>query len=677
MLPLSEFLLKNLQISSYLLNKFSDKGVFSLSDLLYFFPLRHEDRRNPFSLQQAFEMQSKQDSEEQTNFFFKLLCVGRGKINFQGRSIQTFDFFDGSNEVQLAAFNPSHRFFKIDEEYFLAGKLKRKGNKYQLLLNEWERLGNGDSLNFQRWVPVYSLTEGLSQKQVRETLHQVFLRLNGKKISYNLPDKLVEKYRLSEKLTNIVSMHFPKDISIMERAKNELVYEEFYCLQEKLGRLKIIEKIGKKKNKYSKNEIWSVLKKKLPFELTPGQKQCLIEIEKDLNAPAVMRRMVQGDVGSGKTILALFILALASENGYQGALLVPTDILARQHFHFFSKILEKLAISVGLLVGSKDSPDNKLLREQIKTNEVKVVIGTHTLFQEEVEYFNLQLVVIDEQHRFGIEQRKKMVQKGNKVDCLMMSATPIPRSLSLTAFGDLDMSILKGKPKTAVGRKSKYLLEDNRLHAYKFMRQRVLEGEQGYVIFPLIKEDQTSSSHKTTKNKKSLLKEYKELKKKVFNDISVKLLHGQMSELEKQQVMESFLEGKVRILFSTTVLEVGLDVQNATVMIIESAEHFGLSQLHQLRGRVGRGEKMGYCYLIYGKKATEKTKIRLEKFTSIDDGFALSELDLELRGPGDFLGTRQSGQAKFRIGHLVEDYPILKRAREDALLELTNRLSGK
>ena len=447
MFSLSEIPLKRLNLSFSFLKKFYGKGVHNLADLFYFFPLKYEDRRQPLSIAQAFERTKNEKNEEkESHSFLRLTCLGKGSFSFKNRSIQTFYFFDGKDEIELAAFNPSHRFFKIDEEYFVAGKVKYNKYKkqYHLTLTEWQKATEPQTLHFNRWVPIYSLTEGLTQKHVRETMVQGFFLLKGRLLSYNVPETWVQKYRLDKKLTNLSVMHFPPHLEALERARNELVYEEFYCLQAQLGKKKMIEKVGKSKDRYPKGELWSQLEKRLPFELTAGQRQCLEEIKEDLNAPAVMRRMVQGEVGSGKTMLALFALTLARDNGYQGALLAPTDVLARQHFAFFKSTLAPLGVDSALLVASNSSNDNQAIRERIRSNEVGVIIGTHSLFQKEVVYFDLKLVVIDEQHRFGVEQRREMMQKGDKVDCLMMSATPIPRSLSLAVFGDLDISLFKG-----------------------------------------------------------------------------------------------------------------------------------------------------------------------------------------------------------------------------------------
>ena len=686
---MSEISLDHLGLSSYLLNKFAEKDIHYVADLFYFFPLRYEDRRQPIPINEALE-KSKEKKEAEKNesaCFLKLTCVGQSSFIFKSKSLPVFYFSDGQYETELVAFNPHHRFFKPDEDYLLAGKIKKASNRFKiyLTLSEWEKASTNNSLNFYKWVPIYSLTQGLSQKQIRETIVTAFSAFKDKSLVYNLPLFFVKKYRLQEKLINLQNMHFPRTLQTMMNAKNELVYEEFYSLQEELSKKKLKEKIGKKPNRYVRQELWNELEKRLPFDLTGDQKKCLLEIKTDLNAPAVMRRMVQGEVGSGKTILALFSLLLASENDYQGVLLAPTEVLARQHFSFLSTMLTPLGIKTGLLMGSSPTvSENPLLekhdgslrevetisiREKIRTGELKVIVGTHSLFQKEVKYFNLKLVIIDEQHRFGVEQRMAMVAKGDIVDCLMLSATPIPRSLSLTAFGDLDISTLKELPKKVAGRKSRCLSSEDRSYAYKFLRQRVIRGEQGYVVFPLIEEGKIKGS------KRSLLKEYQKIKKNVLSAIPIGILHGKMAEVEKQETMQLFLRGKIKILFATTVLEVGLDVKDATVMIVESAEHFGFSQLHQLRGRVGRGEKPGYCYLIHSETVPLESKKRLEKFTSCNDGFILSQMDLEIRGPGEFLGVRQSGTAKFRIGHLVKDYEILKKARDDALEELKRKFS--
>ena len=371
-----------------------------------------------------------------------------------------------------------------------------------------------------------------------------------------------------------------------------------------------------------------------------------------------MRRMLQGEVGSGKTVLALLSMALAVDNGYQACLMCPTDILARQHHDFFQRHLCPQGVSVGLLVSSLTENKKEEVLAELKTGELKVVVGTHALIQGKVDFFNLRYAVIDEQHRFGVNQRESLLKKGTQTDLLMMSATPIPRSLSLSVFGDLDMSFLKDMPKTYKGRATKWLPHVERPHAYRFLMKRVHQGEQAFIVFPAI--DETASSLK------ALNKEYKILKEKIFFKIPSALIHGRLNEKEREETMLSFYRGDIKILCATTVLEVGIHCPAATVIIIESAERYGLSQLHQLRGRVGRGEKKGYCYLIPSDDASQESLQRLEKFSQLEDGFEIADLDLSLRGPGDFLGTRQSGATNLKLGDFVRDFSILKKARADA-----------
>jgi ATP-dependent DNA helicase RecG len=372
-----------------------------------------------------------------------------------------------------------------------------------------------------------------------------------------------------------------------------------------------------------------------------------------------MSRLLHGEVGSGKTLVALVTALRVIGAGHQVALMVPTEILARQHHREFEKWLLALGYEVGLLLGGNLDTAKKNILEKCRTGELKIVIGTQSLIQTDVEFLSLSYVILDEFHRFGVEQRSALTLKGNKPDLLLMSATPIPRTLSLSIFGNLDLSTLTGRPAGGTGRKSKLLFEAEREHAYQFLYDRIRRGEQAFVVFPAI--DSTKRAEV-----KNLTDTYKKLKKDFFKAIPTGILHGEVLEADRLKVMNDFYEGRIKVLFATTVLEVGVDFPDATVMIIESADRFGLSQLHQLRGRVGRGEKAGFVYLIkYGVSDDEASK-RLKRFCEIDDGFQLSELDLELRGPGDFFGTKQAGEWKLRVADLIKDYDILKQAREDA-----------
>ena len=514
------------------------------------------------------------------------------------------------------------------------------------------------NLNLARIVPIYTVCEDLSIKVLRRA---IFNAINTYKneIENVLPDYIREKYGILDKKIAIEQIHFPESIELLEQARFSLIFEELFLIQLKLVRLR-------EANSHNHSALALKIKEKglvrkfidtLPFELTGGQKKAVNEILNDLNSDIPMARLLQGDVGSGKTVVATIMLLAGVENGYQGALMAPTEILAQQHYNNLQQWLTPLGVSVGLFLGSQGKKVREKFRTDLRNGQMNIAVGTHALIQEDVDFNNLGAIVVDEQHRFGVKQRNILKKKSQNPQMLTMTATPIPRTLALTIHGDLDLTIIDELPK---GRKPiKTSLVTSHKGVYDLIKKEIESGRQAYVVYPLIEESETLSA-------KAATIEAERLQNEVFPQFKIGLLHGKLKNDEKEQVMADFKNKKYDILVSTTVVEVGVDVPNATVMLIENAERFGLSQLHQLRGRVGRNDLQSYCILHTSTKSQE-TKERLNIMTQTNDGFVIAEKDLQLRGPGEFLGTRQSGLPDLIISDIVRDAKILEMARNEAI----------
>lgn len=506
--------------------------------------------------------------------------------------------------------------------------------------------------------PIYPLTTGLSNNLIVKSVKQA---LDGAGLFREvLPEELQKTYQLCSWREAVYGIHFPKSKEEFYRARNRLVFEEFLIFILALRRQK--ESGNRITNSFRitpKKEL-DTFQKELPFELTQAQKKVWSQIQTDLQSPFVMSRLIQGDVGSGKTIVAVLGLILVGMNGYQGALMAPTEVLARQHYASVQSLFDahRIPLQVELLTGSMTAKEKRLAYERIATGESKVIIGTHALIQEKVLYENLALVITDEQHRFGVRQREALATKGKMPHILVMSATPIPRTLAIILYGDLDVSIMDELPANRLPIKNCVVDTGYRATAYRFIRQQVIEGRQCYVICPMVEESEHLEVENVTDYAKTLQQE-------LGDDIQVGVLHGRMKQVEKDQIMEAFADNQIQVLVSTTVIEVGIDVPNSTVMMIENAERFGLAQLHQLRGRVGRGEHQSYCIFMSGSKANE-TKERLKILEKSNDGFFIAGEDLRLRGPGDVFGIRQSGLMDFKLGDVYQDSELLKKANEAA-----------
>ncbi|HEY6242304.1 MAG TPA: ATP-dependent DNA helicase RecG, partial [Pyrinomonadaceae bacterium] len=533
------------------------------------------------------------------------------------------------------------------------------------------------AIHVGRRVPVYRKLGDFNSKRLREIIHAVLAKLDDKEIPETLPAELRQKYRLVARAQALREIHFPpKDQPMVDyeqsrsRAHIRMIFEDFFWLAFAVT-LKRGERIRESKEVKIRidKDVKDVISAVLPFKLTTAQRKVTAQIFNDMKSTTPMNRLLQGDVGSGKTIVAVIAMIAAMENGYQAALMAPTEILAEQHARNIKRLLAKTPYRVELLTGSVRSAEKRKLQQALQAGEIHACIGTQALIQGAVTFANLGLVVVDEQHRFGVMQRAELRARGISPDVLVMTATPIPRSLAMTVYGDLDVSVIDELPPGRTPIETMVFGEDQRQEVKQLISREVKAGRQVYVVYPLVEESEKMDLRDATRR-------YEYLRDTVFPKISVGLLHGRMKPAEKDEVMKAFVAGETKILVTTTVIEVGVDVPNASVMIVEHAERFGLSQLHQLRGRVGRGAEQSYCVLLTTDKKTMVARERLGIMAKTNNGFIIAEKDLELRGPGEILGTKQSGLPEFRIGNLVRDQSILEKARTAAEYYLTERASS-
>ena len=577
---------------------------------------------------------------------------------------------DHTGEIKLNRFFSGNRFTnkgwqeKQKRQYIRSTVIAVSGlvkqNRYGLTLDNLEIEVLDDfnssieSWNIGRILPVYSLTEGIDNNLIRKII--ISNLKSAKTILDPLPILLKSKYDLIDLKDALINIHFPTSLDFLERARRRLIFDEFFYLQ--LGFLKRRQerKVLKTINSFTPNRyLTHQFNKLLPFELTKSQRRVINEIIKDLDSLQSMNRLLQGDVGSGKTIVAIFAILTTLESGYQVALMAPTEVLAEQHYNKIVLYFNQLYLSVELLTGStKKSKRNEIYR-QLLTGELPLLVGTHALIQEPIKFKNLGLLIIDEQHRFGVEQRTRLLNKGKSPHVLSMTATPIPRTLALTLHGDLDISQIDELPPGRKAIETKVLIGNQKQKAYELINQEVIQGRQAYIVFPMIEESEKLDI-------KAAIEEHKKLSKEIFPSFSIGLLHGRLNALEKNKVLNDFRDNKYQIMVSTTVIEVGVDIPNATEMLIENAERFGLSQLHQLRGRVGRSSFSSYCFLITSTK-TPNTLEKLNVLEQSQDGFFISEMDLKLRGPGTILGTRQSGLPDFALASLADNKEILELSK--------------
>ena len=629
--------------------KMARLGIFTVKDALYYFPRQFEDRSRQKKIFQLEE-------GEKTGVRVKI-----DRINSVSRrkfSITEFYVSDDTGKAKLVFFNKAYlrNTFRVGDIVKVFGSVKKNLGPVTELHNceiEYDKLDKNTGII----VPVYSLTAGVGNKEVMGMIRNIF-ESSDISIDEYLPKWLVDKYNLCGVDFAIKNMHFPEKKENVKIAMYRLIFEELLFLQLGLFTVKGNNKVGKG-IRFQRHKDMDKIEEKLPFKLTRAQQKAYDEIIEDMTSDRIMNRLVQGDVGSGKTVVAQLALANCVLNGYQGAYMAPTEILAKQHMESFKDFFEGTGIRVEVLTGSSTKKEAREILEDLASGQVDILIGTHALIEDRVEFASLGLVITDEQHRFGVNQRGRLTSKSENPDVLVMTATPIPRTLALILYGDLDISIIDELPP---GRKpiETLAIEKKKRESYYMskVRSEIEKGRQVYVVCPLVEESETLDL-------KSASEVYDELRYDFFKDLRVGLLHGKMKASEKDQVMEAFKNHELDILVSTTVIEVGVNVPNASLMIIENAERFGLAQLHQLRGRVGRGSEKSYCTLIYGSK-TEICRHRMAIMEETNDGFKISEKDLELRGPGDFFGTRQHGLPELRVANLFKHMKILRLVQKEA-----------
>lgn len=655
-------------------------GIKTVRDALFYLPYRYEDRS---SIKKIAHLRP----EEINTVTGKVLKADVITPNPRRPKLKIFELAvsDGSGLLRAKWFNQTYlkKIFKPGQEVVLYGTVKYNywGTGFEIINPEYEILDESDNelnpsaygIHTGRIVPIYRSTEGLSQKQLRSIMYSV-LNSSVSAISDPMPLEIIKKYNLPDLQESISNVHFPSPASSLEDLNRgtspfhqRLAFDELFTLQVGLAALKKGEVLEKGIAFSPDGRLINRLLEKLPFKLTNAQERVFKDILKDMQSSTPMNRLLQGDVGSGKTIVALMSMLAAVECGYQSALMAPTEILAEQHYINIHGLVEDLGLKIHLLTGSKK---NKEI-EVVASGDADIVIGTHALIQEAVSFKKLGIIVIDEQHRFGVMQRAALRKKGRRAipDTLIMTATPIPRTLALTLYGNLDYSVIDELPPNRSPIITKLFFEKNKNQIYSLIEEEVRKGRQAYVVYPVIEESEKTDLKSAITGAEGL--------QKIFPHLKVNLIHGRMKPAEREKVMKEFKNGNIHILVSTTVIEVGVDVPNATLMVIIHAERFGLAQLHQLRGRVGRGSNQSYCILLsYG--GSEDARKRLEVMVKTTDGFRIAEEDLNIRGPGEFFGTRQSGMPDLKVANLLRDVKILEMARKEAfsLIERDSALRG-
>ncbi|TBX09082.1 ATP-dependent DNA helicase RecG [Clostridium perfringens] len=627
-------------------------GIFTVLDLLLYFPRDYEFLNDDISLNGDI-------SDEKAILKCKVQSYGSSIRTRNGKTLTTINFTYNNLKVIGKWFNQPYikRNFILGNEYNLMGKFKKVNNTLEVI----NPLIPCKEANKSEILPIYTLKNGLTNKILVKLINEI---LKNMIIKENLPEEIVKKYKLISLDKAIRSIHFPAGRGELQSAINRLKFQELFTYSLKIIMMKAHIKKENSGISFKMSPLLKDLKESLPYTLTNAQSRTLREILLDQKRNIAMNRLVQGDVGSGKTLVALISMFNVYINGYQTVLMAPTEILANQHYAEAKKYLDKFGVDIELLTGSTKEKEKKRIKGKIASGKEIMLIGTHALIQDDVELNNLGLVVTDEQHRFGVEQRSRLINKNKRADVLVMTATPIPRTLSLYLYSDLDISIIDELPP---GRKpiDTMLVDMNqRMKAYNFALKEVEKGRQFYIVSPLIEENEKL-------NLNSVEKIYEELKNGIFKDIRIEILHGKMAGKDKDKIINTFKNGEIKGIISTTVIEVGVNVPNSTMMIIENAERFGLAQLHQLRGRVGRGEHKSYCILIANTK-NDITRRRMEIMTESSDGFYIAEEDLKLRGAGEVFGMRQHGDEGFILANVVDDINILKCANHEAKLIVNN-----
>jgi len=640
----------------------TELDIHTFQDLLNFFPFRYIDKTKYYKISEL------QRNSADVQVIGKITHIKTVEQKRGKRLVA--DFIDDTGKMELVWFR-GHKWIKenlkLNTAYVIYGKVNHYNGTFSMPHPEMEPYATHKEEVKIAMQPVYSSTEkltnkGITQRFMGKMMQQVFIQ-TGATYEETLAAPLREELKLISKTQALRNIHFPKNSELLAKAQFRLKFEELFYIQlqmlsknlQRKQRLKgfPFDQVGEVFNDFYENH--------LPFELTNAQKRVIKEIRNDLGSSAQMNRLLQGDVGSGKTIVALMCVLLAIDNNFQAVLMAPTEILAQQHYQGIKDLVAHLDIKVNLLTGSVKKSDRTLIHEALEDGTLNLLIGTHAVLEDKVQFKNLGLAIIDEQHRFGVAQRSKLWRKNTiPPHILVMTATPIPRTLAMSVYGDLDISVIDELPPGRKAIKTVHRFDSHRLRVFKFIRDEIEKGRQVYVVYPLIQESEVLDYKDLMDGYESIVRDFPQ------PEYQVSIVHGQMKPADKDYEMQRFVEGKTHIMVATTVIEVGVNVPNASVMIIESAERFGLSQLHQLRGRVGRGAEQSFCILMTGHKLSDDSKTRLETMTRTNDGFEIAEVDLKLRGPGDMMGTQQSGVLNFKIADIVKDNNILKLARSYA-----------
>ncbi|WP_431121321.1 ATP-dependent DNA helicase RecG [Flagellimonas flava] len=641
----------------------TELGIETYRDLLHLFPNRYLDKTQYYKIGQL------QASGADVQVVGKIVHIKTVEQKRGKRLVAKF--VDETGEMELVWFRMQkwiRENLKLNEPYVVFGRINRYGSSFSMPHPEMELLSEHQQGLKVAMQPIYPSTEKLSAKGITNRVvskmqQQLLLESKGQ-FAESLSPVILDELRLISKSDALLNIHFPKSQELLAKAQFRLKFEELFFVQLQLISKKLIRKqkirglpfdqVGIKFNTFFEHH--------LPFELTNAQKKVIKEIRNDLGSNAQMNRLLQGDVGSGKTIVALMCMLLAIDNGYQACLMAPTEILAQQHYNGLKELLGKMEVKIALLTGSTKKSERTLLHNQLENGNLNILVGTHAVLEDKVQFKDLGLAIIDEQHRFGVAQRSKLWHKNETPPhILVMTATPIPRTLAMSLYGDLDVSVIDELPPGRKAIKTVHRFDNNRLKVFGFLKDEIKKGRQVYIVYPLIQESEALDYKDLMDGYESIVRDFP------LPDYQISIVHGKMKPADKDYEMERFVRGETHIMVATTVIEVGVNVPNASVMIIESAERFGLSQLHQLRGRVGRGAEQSFCILMTGNKLSEDAKTRLQTMTRTNDGFEIAEVDLKLRGPGDLMGTQQSGLLNLKIADIVKDNQILQTARYHAI----------
>ncbi|MFT4802609.1 MAG: ATP-dependent DNA helicase RecG, partial [Flavobacteriaceae bacterium] len=630
-------------------------GIYTFQDLANLFPNRYLDRTQFYKIDQL------QRTSADVQIIGKITHIKTVEQKRGKRLVANFQ--DDSGKMELVWFK-GHKWIKenlkLNVSYVVFGKTNWFNGVFSMPHPEMELLTEYEKSLRPVMQPVYPSTEklvarGVSNRVVNSMMQNLFLETKNS-IVETLPYNILESLKLLPKNEALLNVHFPQNQHLLSRAQYRLKFEELFYIQLQLIRKNLLHKAKIKGYPFTKigNNFNTFFKDHLPFELTKAQKRVIKEIRTDLGSNAQMNRLLQGDVGSGKTIVALMSILIALDNGFQACLMAPTEILSVQHYNGLLELCKYLNISIYILTGSTKTSSRKIIHEKLENGEIDLLIGTHALLEDKVKFKNLGLAIIDEQHRFGVAQRSKLWHKNTlPPHVLVMTATPIPRTLAMSVYGDLDISIIDELPPGRKTIKTVHRFDSNRLRVFKFIKDEISKGGQVYIVYPLIQESEVLDYKDLMDGYESISREFQK------PDYQISIVHGKMKSQDKEFEMNRFIKGETQIMVATTVIEVGVNVPNASVMIIESAERFGLSQLHQLRGRVGRGADQSYCILMTSHKLSENARTRLETMVKTSDGFEIAEVDLKLRGPGDIMGTQQSGVLNLRIADIIKDHEIL------------------